>query len=185
MNTFRGFIAIDIKCSSSLLGFINDLKKAPAQLKMVEPENIHLTLKFLGDTKEKIIPDIEEVMKQSTEDIPPFEVNLQGVGVFPNKNYITVIWVGMEKKQELTFIAEKLDELLQNLGYKKERRPFSPHVTVARVKRIKEKNTLLSLLEKYRETDFGKLKVDSIKLKKSDLTPKGPIYTTIREINLG
>ena len=58
MNTFRGFIAIDIECSSSLLGFINDLKKVPAQLKMVEPENIHLTLKFLGDTKEEIIPDI-------------------------------------------------------------------------------------------------------------------------------
>ncbi|HID26125.1 MAG TPA: RNA 2',3'-cyclic phosphodiesterase [Thermoplasmata archaeon] len=184
MNTFRGFIAIDIKCSPSILGFINDLKKTPVQLKMVEPENIHLTLKFLGDTKEKIIPDIEELMKQSTEDIPPFEVNLQGAGVFPNKNYITIIWIGMEKKQELTFIAEKLDELLQNLGYKKERRPFSPHVTVARVKRIKEKNALLSLLEEYRETDFGKLKVDSIKLKKSDLTPKGPIYTTIREIKL-
>ncbi|HEC81751.1 MAG TPA: RNA 2',3'-cyclic phosphodiesterase, partial [Thermoplasmatales archaeon] len=82
MNVFRGFIAVEVDCSSTLLNFIDTLKNIPAQLKMVKPQNVHLTLKFLGDTKENIIPDLEKVMRQSVEGIPPFEVNLQGVGVF-------------------------------------------------------------------------------------------------------
>lgn len=185
MNVFRGFIAVEVDCSSTLLNFMDALKNIPAQLKMVKPQNVHLTLKFLGDTKENLIPDLEQAMRHSIEGIPPFEVNLQGVGVFPNENYITVIWVSMEKKGELTSIAEKLDELLQPLGYKKERRPFSPHITVARVKRIKDKDALIATLKRYKETDFGMMKVDSLKLKKSVLTPKGPIYTTLKKVELG
>ncbi|MCD6468613.1 MAG: RNA 2',3'-cyclic phosphodiesterase [Thermoplasmata archaeon] len=185
MSVFRGFIAVEVECSPSLLEFMRELKNAPAQLKIVEPKNVHLTLKFLGNTEEEIVPDLEKVMRQSVEGVSSFEVNLHGVGVFPNENYITVIWVGIEKGQELVSIAGKLDELLQSLGYKRERRPFSPHLTVARVKHVKDKDALVSLLKKYSEVEFGEINVDSIKLKKSVLTPKGPIYTTLKEVELG
>ena len=176
---------MEVECSPPLLEFMRELKNVPAQLKMVEPKNVHLTLKFLGNTEEEIVPDLEAVMRRSVEGVSSFEVNLHGVGVFPNENYITVIWVGMEKEQELASIAGKLDELLQPLGHKKERRPFSPHITVARVKRIKDRDALITTLKRYKETDFGMMKVDSIKLKKSVLTPKGPIYTTLKEVELG
>ncbi|HDO19463.1 MAG TPA: RNA 2',3'-cyclic phosphodiesterase [Thermoplasmatales archaeon] len=185
MLTFRGFIAIDVDASKELIEFMNDLKKISARLKLVETKNIHLTLKFLGNTREDAVDEIADCIRKASKGIEPFSFRLKGVGVFPNMKRINVIWVGIEDGNEIVTIANRLEEELHRLGYKKERREFSPHVTVARVKSVENKNELISTLEKYANRTFGKVIVSSIKLKKSELTPKGPIYTTLRDINLG
>jgi 2'-5' RNA ligase len=184
MNKFRGFIAIDIQPFPKIIEFENKIKNTNADVKLVEPKNIHITLKFLGDTDEDLICKIEEIIKKSVEKIKPFEIELKGAGVFPNKNYIRVIWVGINNIENLKNISKKIDDQLSLIGFQKEKRDFSAHLTLARVKSLRNKDKILQIVEKYKETDFLNIKVDRIRLKKSQLTPKGPIYSTIREIKL-
>ncbi|MCK5636527.1 MAG: RNA 2',3'-cyclic phosphodiesterase, partial [Thermoplasmatales archaeon] len=117
-------------------------------------------------------------------DSDSFEIKLKGAGVFPNQNYIKVMWIGMENGEQIGEIANKIDEKISELGFEREKRRFSAHLTIARVKSAKYKEKLLELIEKYRDIEFGTLKIDTIKLKKSELTPKGPIYTTLKEVKL-
>ena len=182
MPKFRGFIAIDIDSFPKLVQFENEIRNLGANVKLVEPENIHITLKFLGDTNEEYADRIDEIMKDAVKNSNPFEIKLKGAGVFPNQNYIKVIWIGIENGEQIGKIASKIDEKISELGFEKERRRFSAHLTIARVKSAKNKEKLLELIEKYRDIEFGSLKVDTIKLKKSELTPKGPIYTMLKEV---
>jgi len=184
MSKFRGFIAIDMESNKKLIEFENEIKKTGADLKLVDPENIHITLKFLGDTEETLISEIEKIMNNAVKETKPFNIQLKGTGVFPNQNYIKVVWVGIEHGDPIASIANEIDEKLSKLGFKKEERAFSPHLTIARVKTSRNKDKLLQTIEKYRDVEFSDIKVDLIKLKKSDLTPKGPIYTTIKEVKI-
>ena len=184
MPKFRGFIAIDIDSFPKLVEFERDIKNSGANVKLVEPENIHLTLKFLGDTDELLIDRIEEIMKESVKEIEPFTIKFKSAGVFPNERYIKVMWIGIENGEIIGKIASKIDKKISDLGFEKEKRKFSVHLTIARVKSAKNKEKLLQIIEKYRDVEFNSIKVESIKLKKSDLTPKGPIYTTLKEIKL-
>jgi 2'-5' RNA ligase len=184
MSQFRGFIAVDISVIPKIFEFEKEIKNSDANVKLVEPENIHITLKFLGDTDEQLIDDIREIIKSSTEEIKPFNIQLTGTGVFPNPNYIRVVWIGIENYEQIEIIAKKIDDKILELGFEKERRGFSPHLTIARVRSAKNKDKLLQVVEKYKETVFADIKVESVKLMKSDLTPKGPIYTTLKEVKI-
>jgi len=184
MSKFRGFIAIDIYAFSRLVEFEKEIEKTGANVKLVKPENVHITLKFLGDTEEEQIDEIERIIKDAVKEINSFHIQLKGAGVFPNQNYIRVIWIGIEHGEEIATIAHKIDGQFSRLGFKKEKRGFSPHLTVARVKSAKNKEKLLRIVEKYKDVEFGDIEVDSIKIKKSDLTQKGPVYTTLGEIKI-
>ncbi len=182
MPKFRGFIAIDIDSFPKLVEFERDIKNSGANVKLVEPQNIHLTLKFLGDTDELLIDRIVDIMKESVKEIEPFTIKLKSAGVFPNERYIKVMWIGIENGEIVGKIASKIDEKISDLGFEKEKRKFSVHLTIARVKSAKNKEKLMQMIEKYKDIEFANITVDSIKLKKSELTQKGPIYTTLQEI---
>lgn len=184
MSKFRGFIAIDIDSFPKLVQFENEIKNTGANVKLVETKNVHITLKFLGDTDEEQIDRIGEIMKDAVKETDSFEIQLKGAGVFPNQNYIRVIWIGIKNGEQIGKIANKIDEQIAELGFKKEKRGFSAHLTIARVKSAKNKEKLLQIIEKYRDIEFGNFKVNSIKLKKSELTQKGPIYTTLKKVKL-
>ena len=182
MFTFRGFIAIEIDVTSNILEFEKEIKKTGADVKLVEPQNTHITLKFLGDVKENMIDEIEQIMNDAVKKIQPFSIRLKGTGVFPNQNYVRVVWIGIKEGQVIEMMANAIDERLSKLGFKKEKRGFSPHLTIGRVKTAKNKQQLLKVIEKYVDLEFSIQEINSIKLKKSDLTSAGPIYTTIRDI---
>lgn len=184
MSKFRGFIAIDIDSFPKLVQFENEIKNTGANVKLVEPENVHITLKFLGDTDEGYIDQIEEIIKDAVKETDSFEIQLKGSGVFPNQNYIKVMWIGIKNGEKIGKITSKIDKQLSELGFEKEKRGFSAHLTIARVRSAKNKEKLLQIIEKYRDMEFGNFKVDSVKLKKSELTSKGPIYTTLKEVKL-
>ena len=184
MAKFRGFIAIDINTPPNILKLLNDITKSNADVKLVEPQNIHITLKFLGDVQENNIDKIEQIIRDSIKKIEPFKIKLKGIGVFPNKNYIRVVWIGIMDTEILSTISTNIDENLSQLGFKKEKRGFSAHLTIGRVKSAKNKMHLLKAIDNYSNFEFATLEVSSIKLKKSDLTPKGPIYTTLKEVKL-
>ena len=184
MSIFRGFIAIDIKATSQITMFEKEIAKTGADIKLVEPKNIHITVKFLGDTDENDIDSIEQSIKESVLEIKPFPITLKGTGVFPNQNYIKVIWIGIIDDGNIETIARNIDEKLTPLGFKKENRGFSPHLTIGRVKTARNKDQLLKVIRNYSAVEFTIQNVQSIALKKSELTPKGPIYTTLREVPL-
>jgi 2'-5' RNA ligase len=180
--TFRAFISVDLEPQSKLIEFWESLKATNVPLKLVNLDIIHMTLKFLGDTDEAKIEDIENIMKASVENIESFEVKLKGTGAFPNLNYMKVIWVGLEGAEPLISISKTLDQGLSKIGFKRDKRGFRPHVTVARVKGPKNKSVLANAINEYRDVDFGVKKVDCIRLKKSVLSRAGPTYSTVREV---
>ena len=184
MSMFRGFIAIEINATPSILEFEKEIKKTGADIKLVEPQNIHITLKFLGDVEETLIDEIARIIKDAVKEIKPFTMKLNGTGVFPNNNYVRVIWIGIKEAQIIETIVKTIDEHLSELGFRKEKRGFSPHLTIGRVKSAKNKQILLEVIEKYKDVEFSIQEVKSIKLMKSDLTSKGPIYSTMREVKL-
>ncbi|MBN1861170.1 MAG: RNA 2',3'-cyclic phosphodiesterase [Candidatus Thermoplasmatota archaeon] len=182
MVVFRGFIAIDITPTPKILAFEEDIRRTGADVKLVEPENIHITIKFLGDTDEQHIDTIEQCMKGSVQGVTPFPITLRGTGVFPNTKYVKVLWVGITDAGRIAPIAQTIDAALVPLGFPKEQRGFSPHLTVGRVKTARNKDRLLRVVEQYNIEEFTVQEVHALVLKKSDLTPKGPIYSTLREV---
>ncbi len=182
--TLRTFIAVDIGPLDELVAFEHELEAIGADLKLVAPENIHITLKFLGNTSEALVEDITETIKDCSKEIKPFKLEFKGAGVFPNLNYIKVLWVGINDQGILGPLADDLDSKLTKLGFKSEKRGFSPHVTMGRVKSPKNKKALKELIMQNKDKFFCELNIDNIRLKKSILASKGPTYYTLAEINL-
>ncbi len=180
----RAFISADIGAKPELVELEEALRRSRAPLKLVEPANIHITLKFLGDTEEELTDDITNIMQKCVAGIPPFKLKLSNIGAFPNSNYIKVIWVGLANPDHLITIAKRLNQELSALGFKAERRGFSPHLTLARVKSRRGREALQKILNDYEGHEFGEVDINCIRLKKSDLTREGPIYTIVKEIDL-
>ena len=181
----RSFIAIEVS-NPSVLQEISEAQRVllgtGADLKAVEPQNIHVTLKFLGDIELSQVDGVYEVMKKIS--VKSFEIEFKGLGVFPSLSRMNVIWVGITRGYEkLSRIAAELDEGLKPLGFQPENRKFSAHLTIIRVKSQRNREALASEAEKFTDREFGVVAADSLKLKKSVLTPQGPIYSTLREVN--
>jgi len=178
----RSFISIDVGALDALVGLEGEMEKTGASLKLVEPDNIHITLKFLGEIEEDMVPEIEDAMRGAVEGIKPFTVMFQGMGAFPGMNYVRVVWVGTGDDGEMRKISERINEALVPYKFKKE--SFKPHITLARVKSARGKEGIVSLIERNKDRNFGEIKVDSIRLKKSELRKEGPVYSTVREVKL-
>ncbi|MDD1743204.1 MAG: RNA 2',3'-cyclic phosphodiesterase [Methanomassiliicoccales archaeon] len=176
---FRAFIAVEMGQLPDLAQFHSELKGLEPGVKAVDLGHLHVTLKFLGDTEESLVPKLEEIMHIATAGIEPFTIRLHGAGTFPPKGNVRVVWVSLEGAEPLASMASRLEAALQPLGFEPEGRPFKPHLTLARVKDPRASGAVLSLVEKYATGEFGSVDVKSILLKKSVLSPKGPAYTTV------
>ena len=179
----RAFIAIDIGEKEEVVELLKELKKIKGRMKLVEPKNIHLTLKFLGEIDEGMIGNIKESIKKSIEGISPFTANLSGLGVFPSVDYMRVLWIGFKDEGQTKKIASELEKELHKKGFKKEK-GFTPHITIAKIKSKEGKEEIKKFIERYKEKSFGEVECSEIRLKKSILRPEGPIYETIEEIKL-
>ncbi len=180
----RAFIAIDIddpEVLKKITGFRDAVAATGADVKIVEDENIHLTLRFLGNIPETMVDEIYEIMKSIK--FKPFKMKINGVGCFPNINRPRVIWVGVtEGYSELKRIRDELERKLRSLGFRPEREEFVAHITVARVRSGRKREALRKIIEEYKDFNAGEMMVRYIRLKQSILTPRGPIYKTLREV---
>ncbi|MBS7611773.1 RNA 2',3'-cyclic phosphodiesterase [Candidatus Bathyarchaeota archaeon] len=178
-------MSVDVE-DSGILQIIQNLQKRIEEteniVKTVEVENLHLTLRFLGELPQPAVKRIMDGLKSLS--FKPFKIEFKGLGVFPNLSYVRVVWVGVgEGVDKLENLHSQINGVLKRLGFGVEE--FSPHLTLARVKAIRNRPGLAKLLDEYRDVSFGYMDVTSVRVKKSALTPKGPIYTTIMEVKAG
>ena len=186
--SMRIFIAIELsdEIKDTLAQFISHLKYAGADVKWVEKNNIHLTLKFLGEITEEKLQKVESALEIVCGQTAPFEISLKDIGAFPRIEAPRVIWVGLGKgAREAANLAKKIDEALSKLGFQEEARPFAAHLTIGRVRSPKNKSALKDKLTTYNlEFTTKPQSVLSVNLYQSTLTPKGPIYTKLHEARL-
>ena len=181
----RAFLAVDVDESlkEEVLQVQKRLEEVNARVKFVEVENLHFTCKFFGELSDKKAEKIIDVIHENLEKFSSFKIDVKGTGVFPHFGYIRVIWLGLEDSQYFSKILKDLDEEFNSLGFKKER-SYIPHLTIGRVKGAQNKEALKSLIKEIKDVNIGCMEVDKLSLKKSELTPKGPVYTTVEEFKL-
>jgi len=192
MSVVRSFIAIDLP--DSLFGQLEQVSDNLQELlegmpiRWIAVPNIHLTLKFLGDVSEKNIPMIKEILKTEAASHKHFEISVGGFGVFPNFTRPTVIWVGVEAPDELENLQRRIDLETARLGYVPDRRKYNPHLTLGRVSRNanpKEVRSISAVLRKQRVGFLGAVRISEVNLFRSDLGPRGAVYTKMFTAPIG
>ncbi len=180
----RTFIAIDFPepVKEALAQAAAHLKYSGADVKWTEKENIHLTLKFLGEVDEKKLGYLKSALDSVAGQTKSFAASIKDLGAFPKIEFPRVIWAGIDLgAAELVTLSGKIDQALSNLGFEKESRPFAAHLTIGRVKSPKNKEALKAKMAAYKLPDLPPHPITSIILYKSTLTPKGSIYTILHE----
>ena len=185
MSQIRAFLAIDLDddLKPKINNVIREFKQIDANIKYVDLQNLHFTLKFFGDIDTEGIDLLSSKIESVVKDFEPFNIKIKGCGAFPNKNRIKVIWVGLDEDEILKELHDKLDKEFNSIGFDLDRK-FSSHLTIGRMKSAKGKDKVKDTLEKYDDIDIGSMEVTSIVLKKSTLTPQGPIYEDLIEFRL-
>jgi RNA 2',3'-cyclic 3'-phosphodiesterase len=151
----------------------------------VDLNNLHITLKFLGETPLQLIDPIIECLHEVAADSPPFPIRLQGCGTFGNFRQPRVIWLGVRNADPLISLAHTVQRKLISLGYEPEKKVFSPHLTIGRIKQLQDRHILDNLERRFRNHLFSELHVGHFLLVESFLRPQGPLYKTIQSFELG
>jgi RNA 2',3'-cyclic 3'-phosphodiesterase len=193
MEEIRCFIAIELspELKAELTRLQNKLKSAggPNSAKWVDPNGIHLTLKFLGGVPADKIPEINRAIEEAARGIPRLKLAVTECGCFPNTRRPQVIWVGVTgDTPKLLELVKRLEESTAKLGFKPEGRPFTPHLTLARVRDTAtplERQTVGQAVEKLKVEIESDIDAESVCLMRSELTPRGAIYTRLSETKLG
>jgi RNA 2',3'-cyclic 3'-phosphodiesterase len=189
MNPLRTFIAAEISSEvrSSAMRLINRLRDSQAKVKWIEAENLHFTLKFLGDVAAERINDVCRAVEEAASPFTPFELVAKGCGAFPSPSRPRTVWLGVEEGTEpMELLAQAIERLLEPLGFAREHRRFTPHLTLGRVREgsaagLKQ---LSELLGKYAEFDAGSMVVDEVTVFSSTLRRGGPKYEPLARIAL-
>ncbi|MBI4393038.1 MAG: RNA 2',3'-cyclic phosphodiesterase [Euryarchaeota archaeon] len=179
----RAFIAVKVPSNPSLVEAVSELARMGRGVKAVDAANLHITLKFLGDVADSKIQDVVQVIRAAGALAKATELGLVGVGCFPDERRPKVVWAGSRGGEALADAAARLEDGLAGLGFERERRRFVVHLTLARVRDDPPKD-LQSFLERHRSMDFGKARISSIDLFRSDLLPSGPRYTVLESVGL-
>jgi 2'-5' RNA ligase len=186
-ETFRAFIAIDLP--ESIKSFLSEAQEALKlygfRVKWVRPQNIHLTLKFLGDTATADTDKIAEAMTLAAKNCPIVSLSVKGVGVFPNVRRPRVIWAGLNGQIEtLANLQQTLDAHLADLGFARDTRAFKSHLTLGRVKGKIASDRMLAAIDKLKEFESESFETHQVILFKSELRPSGAVYTRVQAIAL-
>jgi 2'-5' RNA ligase len=186
MDTIRTFIAVALskQLKEELSRIQTLLKETAADVKWVEPENLHLTLKFLGAVNQDKIKKIEEALKNDLRSFGPFPLRLERLDAFPNAGAPRVIWVAASKDSEkLKRLSQVVEDSLVSVKFAKEKRGFKTHITLGRVRSAKNRSALTAAFQTV-QTQPKEMSVDSITIFKSILSSSGPRYESLAVISL-
>lgn len=185
-SRIRTFIAVQTPVTTRLRKLLSKLNRlnAGAGGTPIREEQLHITLKFLGDVPFEQIPAISNVMSDCAGQVTCCELELHGLGAFPHARRPSVVWLGVRQGEPLIRLAEQLETRLLPLGFAPERRPFHPHVTLLRF-RSRPPDVVFQLLEQEIETEFGRVPVDSVTLFQSELLKEGARHTVLATATFG
>jgi len=191
MTQLRAFIAIDLPQSIQ-----NSISKETARLQKIlgnetirwtQVQNIHLTLKFLGNIPNTHIDFLKQILIKTADSNSAFDLQITSIGSFPDLKLPRVIWLGVQSSAGLTSVQKNVEGAVSNLGYEKEARKFSPHLTLGRVRQNLHPDDLQKIREALTNFQLGKIdpaRVDSVHLYQSDLHSEGSIYTKLFSVKL-
>ncbi len=183
----RLFIAIEIpeEIKKDIAEIQSNLKYSGVEAGWTRPEGIHLTLKFLGEVAQPKVPEIMTALASLIKNMPAFRLSVAGAGVFPNLKNARVAWIGISGETErLLKLQSSIESAMEEVGFKRENRPFIPHLTLGRIKNVRSRDELLSEFNRIKDIKLPDFSVQAVSLMKSDLRPSGAVYTEIVNVAL-
>jgi len=183
----RAFVAVEMSqpIRDDVGRLIERLRGAGGSIKWVRPENLHLTLKFLGQIGEDAVPRAIAILRECVEGAAPFALEVRGAGAFPTPSRPRVLFVDAhDEPPTLAGVARRLDKAMTDVGVPSEKRGFRNHVTIGRVRKPSSMAEMAAELGKAAERGFGTMTVEEVILMKSDLRPDGPVYTPVERVAL-
>jgi 2'-5' RNA ligase len=182
-QTLRSFIAVEISPNvrARAAKLIQELKTGDAKVSWVQPQNLHLTLVFLGDIQMIEVPQICEAMSRAVAELPPFDLEVRGAGAFPDANRPRTIWLGVGRgTEEMVALHAAVEDALVDVGYRPEGRRYRPHLTLGRVRQAPRNSApLVRLLQERRDYLADVMSVADITLFSSELTKEGSVYDVL------
>lgn len=177
----RLFTAIKIHPSTGFIILFNEITSSlrHENIKWVKPENMHLTLKFFGETDENQIPIIQKVLAEAAANARPFSLKIANTGVFGSRYDPKVLWFGIEKHDELVSLVQNIFIGLENAGWEPDRQNFVPHLTIGRIRKLKDKPLFQNIISKYNSVEIQEENVSEINLYESILLREGPLYLNV------
>ncbi len=163
---------------------LKPFRKIHTPIKWTKQENVHLTLKFIGEIPDEKYSPIESVLDNTDFNTGPFDLKISGFGKFGRGRDLNIFWVGIEKNEKLDSIYRKIENALAKIGIEKEKRPFTPHITLGRNKKQFEFKPIFDLLDASANQPVTTSPVASFQVFRSELRPAGPVYTVLKEVRL-
>jgi 2'-5' RNA ligase len=182
----RCFIALDIseEVRHSIVGAIEKVKDLSKSVRWVRPDHVHLTLKFLGETDDAMVLQIQERLSLLCRRHGPFALSVSGTGAFPNLRQPNILWVGIDESEPLRLLNSDIEQAMAALGYEGERKRFSPHLTVGRVRSRDSLEAVIREWSTFKDTVFGTITVGETLLMMSTLKPGGAEYSKMAGFKL-
>ncbi len=188
-QTIRTFVAVEMDPAirRAARGLIEKFRTAGADVGWAAPENMHLTLKFLGDVRDADVPPVCEAVGEAVAGVTPFELEIRGAGAFPNLSRPRVIWLGAAEGDEaMASLADRIEAVLESLGFAREARRFHAHLTLGRVRRGGPAlSALARLVEEHAAAQIGRTPVEEVVVFSSQLKPTGAVYEALSRASLG
>lgn len=184
----RAFIAVDLDpvLRTAIMDLERALDAAGVRLRWIRPENLHFTLKFLGEISSAQVARVRVATREAATGVTPFRVTLASIGAFPNVRRPEVMWIGVSEGREgLESLAARLEERLAKQRFPAERRQFQPHLTLARIRDTRDGRGLAEALEGFRAVSPGSQEVRAMIVYESRLSPSGARYEALEEVPLG
>lgn len=182
----RCFISVELpdELKKRIEEVISRLRNAGGDVRWVNPQNLHLTLQFLGDTDENIIPQVKEKLLDRLKGFTQFGIDIKGAGCFPNVKNPRVLWIGISISEELRNLQSLVESTMSDFGFNPDDRDFNPHLTFGRVKSPRKMEGLMKELLLQKEVSFGSVTVQAVSMMKSELSPQGSKYIRLFDIPL-
>lgn len=182
----RIFIAIKVNPDKPFLEMLNSFKSTLNKdvIKWINPENIHITLAFLGNTENDFIKEIGSMLERTCKNYGGFELMIRGTGIFRNINDARIIWTSIDHSEQLLNLAAKILKGLAEIDVKPDDKPFKPHITIGRIKHLNNRENFKQMTEQYRTVELQKVQVDEVILYESILLENGPKYVALGRYNL-
>jgi len=184
----RLFVSVDLDGLAEKVRAVQARFSGASGLRLTDPAQAHITLTFLGDTGPDRIADLVAELAAAVDDsgVSPFEARFGGLGVFPSRSYISVVWIGVREghgDRELRALHEAIEDRTTALGFEPADHDFTPHATIARMDHAGGKEPVQRVVREA-DPDVGHLQVEEIRLTESTLTDDGPVYSTVESLSL-